>query len=103
MCFCDGYCCLITNKTDGEKHLMDGDGSLYKFFKGYYCLPFLLHRLMKKEYVHLNGVLYDISGNIHPECQRVKMDLVKMLGIEDFELWGRCPEKYRHLLPEERQ
>ena len=103
MCFCDGCHYLVTNKYNGEKHLINGDGPLYKFFKGAYCLPFLLHCLLKKEYVHLDGVLYAISGNSHPECQRVKMDLVKMLGVEDFELWGRCPEKYRHLLPLERQ
>ena len=58
---------------------------------------------MKKEHVHLDGVLYAISGNSHSECQRVKMNLVKMSGVEDFELWGRCPEKYRHLLPAETQ
>ena len=103
MCFCDGCCYLITNKSNGEKHLVDGDGPLYVFFKGYYCLPFLLHRLMKKEYVQLNGDLYAISGNFHPECQRVKMDLVKKLGIDPLELLGKCPAKYRHLLPSERQ
>ena len=80
MCFCDGCHYLVTYKYNGEKHLINGDGPLYKFFKGAYCLPFLLHRLLKKEYVHLDGVLYAISGNSHPECQRVKMDLVKMLG-----------------------
>ena len=32
----------------------------------------------------------------------VKMQLVKALGIEDFELWT-CPEQYRHLLHGERR
>ena len=103
MCFCDGYCYLITNKSNGEKHLIEGDGPLYKFFKGYYCIAFLLHRLMKKEYVQLDGVLYSISGNSHRECERVKMELIKLHGIDPFELLGKCPEKYHHLLPEERQ
>ena len=84
MCFCDGCCYLITNKSNGEKHVIDGDGALYKFFKGLYCLPFLLHRLMKKEYVQLDGVLHAISGNSHPECQRVKMDLIKTHGVDPF-------------------
>ena len=103
MCFCDGCCYLITNKSNGEKHLITGDEPLYKFFKGHYCLPFLLHRLMKKEYVQLDGVLHAISGNFHPECQRVKMDLIKTHGVDPFELLEKCPAKYRHLLPSERQ
>ena len=103
MCFCDGYCYLITNKSNGEKHLIDGDDRLYAFFKGYYCIPFLLHRLMKKEYVQLDSVLYSISGNSHPECERAKMEFIKLHGIDPFELLGKCPEKYRYLLPEERR
>ena len=58
---------------------------------------------MKKEYVQLDGVLYSISGNSHRECERVKMELIKLHGIDPFELLGKCPEKYHHLLPEERQ
>ena len=103
MCFCDGYYYLITNKTNGKKHLINGDGSLYKFFKGYYSIPFLLHRLMKKEHVHLNGVLYVISTNSHAERERVKMEFIKLCGIDPLELLGKCPAKYRHLLPSERQ
>ena len=103
MCFCDGYYFLITNKTNGEKHLIDGDKNLYKFFEGRYSLPCLFHRLLKKEHVQLNDVLYGISYNSHPECQRVKMELVKLCGVEDFELWKICPEKYRHLLHDERR
>ena len=71
--------------------------NVIEFFEGHYSLPCLFHRLLKKEYVHLNGILYNISYNSHPECQRVKMELIKMLGIEDFELW-KCPEEYVHLL-----
>ena len=52
---------------------------------------------MKKEYVQLDGVLYSISGNTHPECERIKMELIKLQGIDPFELLGRCPEKYRCL------
>ena len=103
MCFCDGYSYLVTNKSNGEKHLIKGDDRLYAFFKGRYCIVFLLHRLMKKEYVQLDGVLYSISGNTHPECERIKMELIKLHGTDPFELLGKCPEKYRCLLPEERQ
>ena len=58
---------------------------------------------MKKEYVQLDSVLYSISGNSHPECERAKMEFIKLHGIDPFELLGKCPEKYRYLLPEERQ
>ena len=78
MCFCDGCYYLITNKVTGEKHLM-------------------------REYVKFNYVVYAISWNTHPECQQVYRDLVKIHGIEDDELCGRYPDKYRHLLPPERQ
>ena len=102
MCFCDGYYFLITNKTNGEKHFTDGGENLVEFFEGHYSLPCLFHRLLKKEYVHLNGTLYNISHNSHPKCQRAKMELVKTLGIEAFELW-KCPEEYIHLLNVEKQ
>ena len=58
---------------------------------------------MKKEYVRHNTSLYLISYNSHPECQRVKMEFVKILGIEDPGLWKICPEKYRYLLHRKRQ
>ena len=103
MCFCDGCYYLVTNKSTGEKHLINGDEPLYKFFKGLYSLPLLFHRLMKKEFVQLDSTHYVILHNTHPECQRVKMELSKMHGVKEFELWGRCPDKYRHLLPSERQ
>ena len=101
-CFCDGYSFLIINKDNGEKHFIQGDENLVEFFKGYYSLPCLFHRLLKKEYVRLNDTLYSISYNSHPDCQRIKMELVKGLGIEEFELW-KCPEQYRHLLRDERR
>ena len=97
MCFCDGFDFLIINKTNGEKHFIQGDENLVEFFKGRYSLLCLFHRLLKKEHVRLNGTLYRISYNSHPECQRIKMELVKKLGIENFELW-KCPEEYIHLL-----
>ena len=103
MCFCDGYCFLLTNKNSGEKHLIEGDENLCEFFEERYSLPYLFHRLLKKEYVSLNGILYAISYNSHPECQRVKMELVKLHGIEEPGLWRICPEKYRHLLHVKRQ
>ena len=103
MCFCDGYYFIITNKTNGKKHFIQGDENLVGFFEGHYSLPCLFHRLLKKEYVRHNTSLYLISYNSHPECQRVKMELVKMLRIEDRGLWRICPEKYRHLLHRERQ
>ena len=84
MCFCDGFDFLVINKTNGEKHLIQGDKNLVGFFEGHYSLPCLFHRLLKKEYVGHNATLYRISYNSHPECQRIKMGLVKTLGIEDF-------------------
>ena len=97
MCFCDGYNFLIINKNSGEKHFIQGDENLVAFFESHYSIHTLFHRLLKKEYVRHNDTLYHIQYNSHPECQRIKMDLVKMLGIEDYELW-KCPEEYIHLL-----
>ena len=99
MCFCDGYSFLIINKSSGKKHFIEGDERLCEFFEGRYSLPCLFHRLLKKEYVRLNNTLYRIWYNSHPECQRIKMELIKTLGIEDFELW-KYPEQYIHLLSE---
>ena len=59
--------------------------------------------LLKKEYVRFKNTLYHLSYNCHPECQRVKMELVKGLGIEDPGLWRICPKEYRHLLHDERR
>ena len=103
MCFCDGYDFLVINKTNGGKRFIQGDENLVEFFEGHYSLPCLFHRLLKKEYVRHNTSLYLISYNSHPECQRVKMELVKMLRIEDPGLWKICPKKYRHLLHDERR
>ena len=97
MCFCDGYRFLVINKNSGEKHFIQGDENLLEFFEGRYSIPTLFHRLLKKEYVRLNGTLYGISYNSHPECQRVNMELIKTLGIEGYELW-KCPEPCIHLL-----
>ena len=102
MCFCDGYSFLIINKNSGEKHFVQGDENLVEFFEGHYSLPCLFHRLLKKEYIRHNDTLYHLSYNSHPDCQRIKMEIVKGLGIEDFEFW-KCPEKYRHLLRDERR
>ena len=103
MCFCDGYSFLIINKDNEEKHFIRGDENLIEFFEGHYSLPSLFHRLLKKEYVRLNDTLYSISYNSHPECERVKMQLVKGLGIEEPGLWRICPNEYRHLLHDERR
>ena len=103
MCFCDGFDFLVINKTNGEKHFIQGDENLVEFFEGYYSLPCLFHRLMKKEYVRYNTTLYHITYNSHPECEGVKMELVKILRIEDPGLWKICPKKYRHLLHDERR
>ena len=102
MCFCDGYSFLLVNKTSGEKHFIQGDENLVEFFKGYYSLPCLFHKLLKNEYVRFKNTLYHLSYNSHPDCQRIKMELAKGLGIEEFELW-KCPEQYRHLLRDERR
>ena len=103
MCFCDGYSFLIINKNTGEKQFIEGDETLCEFFEGRYSLPHLFHRLLKKEYVRLNDTLYHIVYNSHPECERINMALVKMLGIKDPEPWKICPKEYRHLLHDERR
>ena len=97
MCFWDGYNFLIINKNSGEKYYIHGDKNLIEFFEGRYAIHTLFHRLLKKEYVHLRGTFYRISYNSRPECQRVKMELIKTLGIEDYEHW-KCPEQYISLL-----
>ena len=102
MCFCDGYSFLIINKNTEEKRFIKGDENLVEFFESHYSLPCLFHKLLKNEYVHHNGTLYHLSYNSHSDCQRVKMQLVNALGIEDFDLWT-CPEQYRHLLHDERR
>ena len=103
MCFCDGYSFLIVNKNTEEKQFIQGDEKLVEFFESHYSLPCLFHKLMKNEYVHHNGTLYHLSYNSHPDCQRVKMQLVKGLGIEDPGLWKICPKEYRHLQHDERR
>ena len=103
MCFCDGYSFVVINTITGEKQFIEGDETLCEFFEGCYALPHLFHRLLKKEYVRLNDTLYQLCYNSHPECQRVKMQLVKGLGIEDPGLWRICPKEYRHLLHDERR
>ena len=100
MCFCDGYSFVVINKNTGEKHFIDGDDTLCEFFEGRYALPHLFHRLLKKVYVRLHDTLYQLCYNSHPDCQRVKMQLVKSLGIEVPDL---CPKEYRHLLRDERR
>ena len=100
MCFCDGYSFVVINKNTGEKQFIEEDKTLCEFFGGRYALPHLFHRLLKKEYVRLNDTLYHLCYNSHPECQRVKMQLVKVLAIEVPEL---CPKEYRHLLHDERR
>ena len=103
MCFCDGYSFLLINKNTGEKQFIKGDENLVEFFESHYPLPCLFHKLLKNEYVHHNGTLYHLSYNSHTRIVNVlKMQLVKGLGIEDFELWT-CPEQYRHLLHDERR
>ena len=62
-----------------------------------------VYRLLKKEYVQLNGVFYAISRNSHPECERVRINLEKIDGVEKWELFGMCPNKYRHFLPPQRR
>ena len=102
MCFCDGYSFVVINKNTAEKQFI-GDETLCEFFEGRYSLPHLFHRLLKKEYVRLNDTLYHIVYNSHPECEKVNMALVKMLGIKDPEPWKICPKEYRHLLHDERR
>ena len=103
MCFCDGYSFLVINKNTEEKHFIEGDENLVEFFESHYSLPCLFHRLLKKEYVRHNDTLYHLCYNSHPDCQRIKMQLVKGLGIEDPGLWRICPKEYRHLLHDERR
>ena len=91
---------MVINKNTGEKQFIEGDETLCKFFKGRYTLPHLFHRLLKKEHVRLNDTLYQLLYNSHPECQRVKIQVVKVLAIKVPEL---CPKEYRHLLRDERR
>ena len=100
MCFCDGYIFVVINTLTGEKHFIDGDETLCEFFEGRYTLPHLFHRLLKKEYVRVHDTLYQLCYNSHPDCQRVKMQLVNVLPFEALEL---CPKEYRHLLRDERR
>ena len=102
MCFCDAYSFLIVNKTSGEKHFIQGDENLVEFFESHYSLPCLFHKLLKNEYVRHNGTLYHLCYNSHSDCQRIKMQLVKGPGIQEFELW-KCPKQYKHLLRNERR
>ena len=101
MCFCDGYDFLITNKNSGEQHFIAGNENLGHYSgvitRGSLLVTVFIPPIAEKKHVRLNGTLYSISYNSHPECQRVKMELVKMLGVEDFELW-KCPQEYIHLL-----
>ena len=100
MCFCDGYSFVVINKNTGEKQFIKGDKTLCEFFQGRYTLPHLFHRLLKKEYVRLHDTIYQLCYNSHPDCQRVKMELVNVLPFEALEL---CPKEYRHLLRDERR
>ena len=103
MCFCDGYSFVVIDTITGEKQFIEEDKTLCEFFGGRYALPHLFHRLLKKEYVRLNNTLYQLCYNSRPECQGIKMQLVKGLGIEDPGLWRICPKEYRHLLHDERR
>ena len=103
MCFCDGYSFLVINKNTEEKQFIQGDENLVEFFESHYSLPCLFHKLLKNEYVRHNGTIYHLTYNYHPNCQRVKMQLVKGLGVEDPGLWRICPKEYRHLLHDERR
>ena len=94
---------MVTNKSTGEKHLIDGNESLHKFFNGFYSLPLLFHRYLKREQVQFMDNFYTISCNFHPECEQVKRDLIRINGVSEFEFLGRCPDGYRYLLPSERQ
>ena len=104
MCFCDGYSFVVIHTLTGEKHFIEGDETLCEFFQGRYTLSHLFHRLLKKEYVRLHDTPYQLCYNSHPDCQRVKMQLVKVLSIEDPPgLWKICPKEYCHLLRDERR
>ena len=104
MCFCDGYSFVVIHTLTGEKQFIEGDETLCEFFQGRYTLPHLFHRLLKKEYVRHDDTLYQLSYNSHPDCQRVKMELTKVLSVEDPPvLWKICPKEYRHLLRDERR
>ena len=103
MCFCDGCDSLVKNQSTGEQYFIPGDDSLCNFFENLYSIPLLFHRLLKKEYVQLNGAFYTISRNSHSECERVRINLEKIDGVEKWELFGICPNKYRHYLPPQRR
>ena len=52
---------------------------------------------------NLTGFFILFRATLIRNVKRVKMELIKLHGIDPFELLGKCPEKYHHLLPEERQ
>ena len=108
MCFCDGKYFMITNKSTGENHLIDGNEGLHSFFDGYYSIAHLFHKYMKKEQIKFKDNFYVISINFHLECEQVKRDLIKKYGKSEKYVnpelwWGRCPDEYRYLLPPEKQ
>ncbi len=79
---------------------------LHSFFEGFYSVPHLFHRMIKSKQIRWKDNYYTITLNSHPECVQVKQTIVKKYGdprLQDGGFWGKCPEKYRHMLPKERQ
>ena len=106
MCFCDGKQFVITNKTTGSEHFIRGDDALHSFFEGFYSIPHLFHRMIKSEQIRWKDNYYTITFNSHPECIQVKQTIVKKYGdpgSQNGGFWGKCPKKYQHMLPKERQ
>jgi hypothetical protein len=107
MCFCDGEYFVITNKTTGSVHFVNGDDDIHTFFEGFYSIPQLFHRMIKREQIRWKDNYYTLAVNSHPECEQVKRTIPKYgdQSLKDLDggFWGKCSEKYRHLLPKERQ
>ncbi len=80
--------------------------TLYTLSSKVSTLPHLFHRMIKSEQIRWKDNYYTITFNSHPECMQVKQTIVKKYGDSRSlggGFWGKCPDKYRHMLPKERQ
>ena len=103
MCFCDGEYFVINNKTTGSVHCVNGDDDVYKFFEGFCSIYSLFQYMTKREQIRWKDNYYTLAINSHPECEQLKRTIAKCGDLKDPSVWGKCPEKYRHMLPKERQ
>ena len=91
MCFCDGFDFLVINKTNGEKHFIQGDENLVGFFEGHYSLPCLFHRVLKKEYVRHNATFTISRTTPTRNVNESKWNLLKRWGLKTLN-YGNVPK-----------